>query len=214
MIKLSKASKMPAKSWSLQARKTCPGSIDPVTKAPVEVCAGCYATEGFYQMPDAIALREHNREDWKRPEWVDDMVKELKRQKFFRWFDSGDVYHPALAFKIFLVMQKTPHVQHWLPTKSYKVPRIRAILERMKALPNAAVRYSSDFINGAFDHNEHGSTVVPFADSETEASKVCDAYERGGKCGDCRACWSKDVAVVAYPAHGRRMGKIMKGMAA
>ena len=113
MIKLSKASKMPAKSWSLQARKTCPGSIDPNTKQPVAVCAGCYAAEGFYQMPDAIKVREHNREDWKRAEWVDDMVAELKRQKFFRWFDSGDVYHPALAFKIFLVMQKTPHVKHF-----------------------------------------------------------------------------------------------------
>jgi hypothetical protein len=137
---------MPAKSWSLQARATCPGSIDKATKLPVAVCAGCYANEGFYMMPDAIKVREHNREDWKRAEWVDDMVKELKRQKFFRWFDSGDVYHPALAFKIFLVMQKTPHVKHWLPTKSYKVPRIRAILERMKTLDNVARRLSRSLI--------------------------------------------------------------------
>ena len=213
MIKLSKASKMPAKSWSLQARKTCPGSIDPNTKQPVAVCAGCYAAEGFYMMPDAIAVREHNREDWKRVEWVDDMVHELRRQKFFRWFDSGDVYHPALAFKILLVMQKTPHVQHWLPTKSYKIPRIRAILERMKLLSNVAVRFSSDSMTGEFDA-DHGSTVIPFADSATSASKVCDAYERSGKCGDCRACWSKEVAVVAYPAHGRRMGRIVKELAA
>jgi hypothetical protein len=213
MIKLSKASKMPAKSWSLQARKTCPGSIDPTTKQPVAVCAGCYAAEGFYMMPDAIKVREHNREDWKRAEWVDDMVHELRRQKFFRWFDSGDVYHPALAFKIFLVMQKTPHVKHWLPTKSYKVPRIRPILERMKSLENVAVRFSSDSMTGEFDA-DHGSTVVPFADSETTATKVCDAYERSGKCGDCRACWSKEVAVVAYPAHGRRMGKMVKELAA
>ena len=123
------------------------------------------------------------------------------------------MYHPALAFKILLVMQKTPHVQHWLPTKSYKIPRIRAILERMKSLPNAAVRYSSDSMTGEFA-TEHGSTVIPFADSATEATKVCDAYERSGKCGDCRACWSKEVAVVAYPAHGRRMGKIVKELAA
>jgi hypothetical protein len=164
-------------------------------------------------MPDAIKVREHNREDWKRAEWVDDMVHELRRQKFFRWFDSGDVYHPALAFKIFLVMQKTPHVKHWLPTKSYKVARIRPILERMKTLENVAVRFSSDSMTGEFDA-DHGSTVVPFADSETKASKVCDAYERSGKCGDCRACWNKEVAVVAYPAHGRRMGKLVKEIAA
>ena len=110
-------------------------------------------------------------------------------------------------------MQKTPHVKHWLPTKSYKVPRIRPILERMKSLPNVAVRYSSDSMVGEFNA-DHGSTVIPFADTETKASKVCDAYERSGKCGDCRACWSKEVSVVAYPAHGRKMGKIVKGIAA
>jgi hypothetical protein len=83
----------------------------------------------------------------------------------------------------------------------------------MKSLPNVAVRYSSDSMTGEFD-DDHGSTVIPFADSDTTASKVCDAYERNGKCGDCRACWNKEVAVVAYPAHGRRMGKLVKGLAA
>ena len=126
-----------------------------------------------------------------------------KKQKFFRWFDSGDVYHPALAFKIYLVMQKTPQVQHWLPTKSYNIPKIRAVLDRMKLLPNAAVRYSSPSINGEFSI-EHGSTVIAYADDETTAT-VCGAYNRDGKCGDCRACWDKTVEVVAYPAHGRRM---------
>jgi hypothetical protein len=41
MIHLSKAGKMPCRSWSLQAGSTCPGSIDPKTKKPVDVCAGC-----------------------------------------------------------------------------------------------------------------------------------------------------------------------------
>ena len=203
MINLSKASKMPAKSWSLQAGTTCPGSIDPATKQPLPVCAGCYAKDGMYNMPNVKSVRDANREYWKRAEWVDQMVLALAKEKFFRWFDSGDVYHPALAFKIFLVMQKTPHVKHWLPTKSYKIPKIRAILDRMKQLENVAVRFSSPSINGEFTE-EHGSTVIAYADDETSAT-VCGAYSRGGKCGDCRACWSKDVKVVAYPAHGRRM---------
>ena len=143
MINLSKASKMPAKSWSLQAGSTCPGSIDPFTKQPLPVCAGCYAKSGTYNFRDTKRVREENREDWKRAEWVDEMVSLLKNQKYFRWFDSGDVYHPALAFKIYLVMEKTPQVKHWLPTKSYNIPKIRAVLERMKTLNNVSVRYSS-----------------------------------------------------------------------
>jgi hypothetical protein len=157
----------------------------------------------MYNMPNVKSVRESNREDWKRAEWVDEMVALLKKQKFFRWFDSGDVYHPALAFKIYLVMQKTPQVQHWLPTKSYNIPKIRAVLERMKMLPNAAVRYSSPSITGEFNV-DHGSTVIAYADDETTAT-VCGAYSRNGKCGDCRACWDKEIKVIAYPAHGRRM---------
>ncbi len=203
MVILSKASKMPAKSWSLQAGSTCPGSIDPITKDVLPVCSGCYAKDGMYNMPNAKRVRDHNREDWKRAEWVDEMVHELRNQKFFRWFDSGDVYHPALAFKIFLVMQRTPQVKHWLPTKSYNIPKIRAVLDRMKTLENVSVRFSSPSITGEYS-SEHGSTVVPYAETPVDA-KMCDAYTRGGKCGDCRACWNKDVAVVAYPAHGSRM---------
>ena len=203
MVALSKASKMPSKSWSLQAGNTCPGSIDPVSKQPLPVCAGCYAKDGMYNMPNSKRVRDANREDWKRAEWVDEMVEALKKQKYFRWFDSGDVYHPALAFKILLVMQKTPHVKHWLPTKSYNIPKIRAILDRMKSLENASVRYSSPSITGEYT-DDHGSTVIPYAEDETTAT-VCGAYSRDGKCGECRACWDKTVSVVAYPAHGSRM---------
>jgi len=210
-VKLSKPSKMPCKSWSLQAGETCPGSIDPATKQPVEVCAGCYAKDGFYNMPGVIAVRDANREDWKRGSWVDDMVAELDTERYFRWFDSGDVYHPALAFKIFLVMQKTPWCKHWLPTKSYKIPRIREQLEKMKQLPNVSVRYSSDSVTGQYDV-EHGSTVIPYADSNTLAS-VCGAYARDGKCGSCRKCWDKEVNVIAYPAHGKRMMAKVKKLA-
>ena len=59
-IKLSAASKMPCKSWSLQAKETCPGSIDPITKKLVPSCDGCYAAEGMYNMPNVKAVRDHN----------------------------------------------------------------------------------------------------------------------------------------------------------
>jgi hypothetical protein len=146
------------------------------------------------------------------PDWVDDMVTALAKQKYFRWFDSGDVYHPALAFKIYLVMERTPQVKHWLPTKSYNLNRIRPILERMKLLPNVSVRYSSPSMVGEFGQ-DHGSTVIPYAETPTKAT-LCEAYTRGGKCGDCRACWDKNVAVVAYPAHGSRMMAKVRRLAA
>ena len=84
MIKLSTPSKMPCKSWSLQAIDTCPGSIDPSTGGLVPACQGCYATDGNYRFPNVKAPRIHNREDWKRTEWVSDMVEAIKNDPFFR----------------------------------------------------------------------------------------------------------------------------------
>jgi hypothetical protein len=209
MVALSSVGKMPGKSWSLQAGETCPGSIDPISKQVLPVCDGCYAKAGNYVYSNVKAPREHNREDWKRAGWVADMVALLDNERYFRWFDSGDVYHPALAFKIYLVMQQTPWCNHWLPTKSYNIPRIRAILERMKELPNVSVRYSSPNVDGTLD-DIHGSTVIPSATYPTTATKICDSYERGGKCGPCRACWSKEVKSVAYVAHGVKIKKYQK----
>lgn len=211
-IAMSKASKLSARSWSLQAIDTCPGSRD-ANGELVPACSGCYATSGNYRFANVKTPRENNRLDWVRPDWVDDMVRELSNDRFFRWFDSGDVYHPGLATKIYEVMQKTPWCNHWLPTRSYKIPRIRTILEQMNQLPNVMVRYSSDSISGEYTEGLHGSTIIPDADYPTKA-KVCDAYQRDGKCGDCRACWDKAISTIAYPAHGKRMLSNVRKLAA
>jgi hypothetical protein len=209
MIRLSKTTKMPGASWSLPAGNTCPGSYDAEGKI-IDVCAACYAKTGNYTYPNVRGVREHNRSDWKRAEWVSDMVALLEPHRYFRWFDSGDVYHPALAFKILLVIQQTPWVSHWLPTRSHTVQRIAPILDRIDALPNAVVRRSSPHIDGSYSA-EHGSTVIPTADWPTSA-RVCPSSVQDGKCGDCRACWSKDVAVVAYVGHGLVMSQRKRRM--
>lgn len=201
-ISFSKASKMPCRSWSLPALSTCPGSKNSSGEL-VSACKGCYATSGHYRYPNVKNPRENNREDWKREDWVDDMVTELDNDRYFRWFDSGDVYHPALAEKIYMVMVRTPWIKHWLPTRSYKLTKIKPWLDKMKELPNVMVRFSSDSISGNYGP-EHGSTIVPSVDTVTNAT-ICQAYSRDGKCGSCRACWDKNVTVVAYPAHGKVM---------
>ena len=207
MVKLSQTTKMPGKSWALPAGSTCPGSRDSEGQV-VPVCKACYAKTGNYTYPVPRKMREFNREDWKRAEWVAEMIDALSMESYFRWFDSGDVYHPALAFKILLVIQGTPGVRHWLPTRSHTVAKIRPILERINAEPNAVVRYSSPHADGTFDQ-EHGSTVIPFADWPTEA-KVCPSSQQEGKCKSCRACWDKSISVIAYVGHGLVMSHIKK----
>ena len=205
---LSKASKMPCRSWSLEAFTTCAGAIDKDGNE-VDACKGCYARDGNYRFTNVRAVRVFNKQDWKRDAWVDDMVAELDNDRYFRWFDSGDMYSLALAHKMLEIMQRTPHCNHWLPTRQHKFAKFDLVIRQMQALPNVVVRLSSDSVMGETIEGRTTSVIIPDTSySVDKPAKVCDAYERQGKCGTCRACWSKDVQVIAYPVHGRKAIKV------
>ncbi len=174
--KLSKTSKMPAKSWSLPAWETCPGARS--SGKPAEACEGCYALTGAYQFPSTIKAREHNLEDWKKDDWCDAMVKAIGKDKYFRWFDSGDIYCMELAEKIIEVVRRTPDCKHWLPTRSHKA---------IQGLYGYLTDYTKEYFK------------------PEKGYALCRAYTRGGKCGDCRACWSNKVDTVAYVKHGKKV---------
>lgn len=209
-VKISVTSKLDGiKSWSLQALDTCPGSVSHKNEL-VAACQGCYATTGNYVFRNVREPREHNRRDWQRDDWVSDMVRALDGERFFRWFDSGDMYSLDLARKILAVMRDTPHVKHWLPTRMHKFPKFKGTLDKMRALPNVAVRFSSDSVTGTFIKGLHGSTIISAKEAAPAGVKVCEAYEHGGKCSGCRACWDASIPVIAYVAHGRKMQKVVR----
>lgn len=208
-VKISVTSKLDGiKSWSLQALDTCPASIE--NGELVAACKGCYATTGNYNYPNVKAPRAHNKQDWQRLEWADDMVQALQDSRYFRWFDSGDMYSLGLAEKILEVMQRTPWVQHWLPTRMHKFPKFRSVLTTMQSLENVMVRFSSDSVTGEYVDGLHGSVIVPTSDDVTSSMKLCRAYENGGKCSGCRACWDKSVPLIAYAVHGVKMAKVIR----
>ena len=209
-VKLSKTGKLDGvKSWSLQAVKTCPGSIDTATGGLVPACQGCYAIGGNYLFPNVVAPREFNQQDWKRDAWVSDMIDALRNDRYFRWFDSGDMYDVRLAQKMLQVMTLTPDVKHWLPTRMHKFAKFAPVIAAMQALPNVMVRASSDSVTGDYTPGVHGSTIVPSLDAP-DGVTVCHAATNEGKCGPCRACYSKDVAVIGYVAHGQKMAGVVK----
>ena len=208
MVKLSKTSKLGTKSWSLQAIETCPGSKGADGNL-VPACSGCYATTGMYHFGAVKAVRADNKEDAKRAGWVNDMVQALKKDTHFRWFDSGDMYSLELAEKIYSVMKATPNTKHWLPTRMYKFPKFQDVLRRMADLPNVMVRPSSDAVDGTYTKGVHGSTILPNGTS-AEGVHTCPAYTQGGKCLECRACYDKSVEVIGYPAHGKKMAKVIR----
>ena len=220
-IKLSYTYKLPKTipSWDLQAGATCPGSKCPTTGEIKPSCMSCYAKKGHFTFPPAKNLREFNRKDWKRKDWIDDMVDLLGDVGKFRWFSSGDVYHPALAEKIYKVMKRTSHVTHWFPTMSHSIPKLATWVDKMDKLKNVTVRRSAGKIDGTFADTD-GSTIVDKKTAEkwvksgvpkgitlcpagtTEGGEVPSKGKKAkGKCERCRACFDKKTKMIAYIKH-------------
>jgi len=88
----------------------------------------------------------------------------------------------------------------------HKFKKFKAVIAEMSALPNVVVRLSSDSITGEVVEGPQTSTIATL-DNVPGDALVCEAYSRDGKCGPCRACWSKDVALVCYIGHGKSMEK-------
>lgn len=212
--KLSHTSKLPCPSWSIPAWHTCPGAKGADGK-PVEACSKCYALQGRYNFPNVRKSRDYNRKDWQREGWVNEMIELLKDEPFFRWFDSGDLYTKRLGQKMLQICEGTPNTKHWIPTRSWKIPELEPILGALSSMENVVVRSSEDRID--YDpwtvRNEHRSMIITKPeDYEPGRGRVlCTAYRRQGKCGPCRACWSKRIHTIQYPIHGgNALPKLMK----
>lgn len=213
-VRLSNTSKLGVKSWSLQAVKTCPAAIDKNGNL-VAACSGCYATSGNYRFSNVQAPRLYNQIAWESQDFVEKFVEELQNERFFRWFDSGDMYSLKLAEKIFKIMQLTPHVKHWLPTRMHKFPKFASIIRQMASLENVVVRLSSDSINGEKVNSQlvdTNSTILDQSslDNLDKSIFVCKAFEQDGKCLTCKACYDKGVKTIGYVGHGVTMKKRQK----
>ncbi len=184
----TRTSKMPGLSYSLPAWACKTGQK--LAKIPGTPCFGCYAMKGNYTRYPAIKAAQYRRLDAiKNPLWVAAMVAVIKRQKWFRWHDAGDVQDQQHLQKIFEICRLTPETNHWLPTRE------AWIKDHLASKPdNLVIRFSPPMVGQRNDSWPNSSMVV-----ETGAS--CPAPNQGGKCGDCRQCWDPAVKVVSYGKH-------------
>ena len=185
---LTRTSKMPGLSYSLPAWECKTGSK--LRKVKGSVCSACYALKGNYTRYKAIKAAQYDRlEKIKNSLWVAAMVVQVKRQKYFRWHDAGDVQNLEHLKKIYSVCKLTPEVKHWMPTRE------AWIKNHLDSKPdNLVIRFSPPMIGQRNDSWPNSSMVV-----ETGAS--CPAPSQGGKCGSCRQCWDSNIKVVSYGKH-------------
>ena len=187
---LTRTSKMPGLSYSLPAWACQTGAK--LRKVKTSPCYGCYALKNNYTRYPAIKEAQYRRLDAiNHPDWVQAMATQIKRQKWFRWHDAGDLQSSEHMAKIIEVCKLTPDTKHWLPTQE------RQYLPDPEDVPtNLIIRLSAARVDGTAGNAwTHSSTVV------TDGSESCNSGKQDGKCLDCRMCWNKEIKNVSYGKH-------------
>ena len=187
---LSKPSKMPGWSIGLPAKECKTGGKLQAVKG--SVCYDCYALKGCYVFKVVQDAQYRRLAAIKSSDWVEAMAHLINSKKpdVFRWHDSGDVQDLDHLNKIFEVCRLTPSKRHWMPTREAWV---KDHLNRAPA--NLVIRFSSPMIDqGPVNSWPNTSTVVT-------KNATCPAPSQGGKCKECRACWTKSIKNVSYGKH-------------
>jgi len=189
---LTRTSKMPGLSYSLPAWECKTGSK--LRKIKNSVCASCYALKGNYVRYSAIKAAQYVRlKSLTNPLWVEAIVTQIKRQKFFRWHDAGDIQSMEHLNKIFEVCRLTPDIQHWIPTREAQFLKD---IDPATVPANLIIRMSSHMIDQA------AVKFWPWTSTVTsKGGATCPAPKQGGKCKDCRACWTRSIENISYGKH-------------
>jgi hypothetical protein len=187
---MTRTKKMPGLSYSLPAWECKTGSK--LRLVPGTPCFGCYALKGNYTRYPAIKKAQYRRlASLVHDSWVTAMVAQVKRQRWFRWHDAGDVQSVDHMKKIFEVCRLTPATNHWLPTQE----RRYLPLEGSTVPDNLVIRLSGSKIDGP------QPSCWPHTSSVVTKGATCPAPAQGGKCKECRMCWTKSIKNVSYGKH-------------
>jgi len=190
---LSTPSKMPGYAYNLPAQACITGAK--LVKIPGSVCSGCYALKGRYRFPNVKEALNRRLKSLTDPRWIEAMTTLVawysRKVPFFRWHDSGDLQSVEHLKNIFEVCKLTPQVEHWIPTREAKFLPLNT-----DSIPkNLIIRLSGHKID------KPAAGFWPWTSTVVTVEKSCPAKEQDNQCKDCRACWDRGTANIAYGLH-------------
>ena len=197
---LSNPSKMPGFGYSLPAQECITGAkLRPVKGS---TCSKCYALKGRFNFEKVKSAMYRRLESITEPLWTAAMSELIRRtgNPYFRWHDSGDLQSLEHLERIVDVCEATPGVRHWLPTREYKIVQ-DFIIDGWAIPENLNIRISAHMIDGPAPAIIGLTASTVSTDEPMEGAHSCPSRHQGNKCGDCRACWDKGVALVDYRIH-------------
>ena len=195
---LTNTTKMPCDSISLDAKLCRTGSK--LAKSEWTPCYDCYALAGNYLFPSVKNKQQRVLDFMNSDDFVEVMVCLLETRTYFRWFDSGDIQSQKMANDILDICERTPHCQHWLPSKEYK--DWRQVLSKRKLPDNLCLRLSNPYANFP-PQKEFTHTSTTYTDEKFVFGFMCPAHlhkEKYGvySCRNCRACWDSNIPNISY----------------
>ena len=205
---LSNPSKMPCFGYSIPAKYCNVGSR--LVNVIGSVCHDCYALKNFYNMPnvmDALELRYQIimlalSNLIARKTWIDSMAYLMNNRKhnLFRWHDAGDIQSVDHLRMIVEVVELTPQIKHWLPTKESKM--VEEYFNRYGAIPkNLCLRLSGNMVDKGAPTKLANRLGVQTSSVTTKGDQSCVAYKQDGECRDCVSCWDTNYMNTSYPLH-------------
>ena len=189
---LTYTTKMPGPSYNTPASRCLTGAK--LRTVPGSVCSSCYALKGNYKrFPKVEEALERRFQSLNHDSWIPAMAALIKKHKYFRWHDAGDIQSMAHLENIFAVCRLTPDTRHWMPTRE---ARFLKQVSSATIPTNLIIRMSSHMID------QKPVKFWPWTSTVTSGHDAsCPAPKQGNQCGDCRACWNRSTPTVSYGKH-------------
>ena len=190
---LTYTTKMPGPSYNTPASRCLTGAK--LRLVPGSVCSSCYALKGNYKrFPKVEEALERRFQSLKHQAWIPAMAALIRKHKYFRWHDAGDIQSVKHLENIFEVCRLTPDTSHWMPTREAQFLKD---IDPATVPPNLIIRMSSHMIGqGPVKQWPWTSTV-----STAPEARTCPAPDQANECGSCRQCWDRSTPNVCYGKH-------------
>jgi len=191
---LSKPSKMPGPAYNMPASQCITGAK--LVNVKGSTCSGCYALKGNYiRFPAVQKAMERRAASLVHDSWITAMVVQIKKHRWFRWHDSGDLQSVQHLKNIFEVCKLTPDTRHWLPTRE---SRFLSLMD-----PDVVPKNLKIVLSDHMNNQQVTPSWWPYTSGvSTDHNQVtCPASKQGNKCLDCRQCWDRNTKRVIYGKH-------------
>ena len=194
--------------WSIPALDTCPGSTS--------VCrTACYALRHRFRFAQVRDRLRWNWQQSRRSDFVERMVAEIRSRGVLvlRLHVAGDFPDAEYAEKWLAIVKRSPRVRFFGYTRSWRIPSIATVLEKIASLHSMRLWFSVDAETGIPEHLPQGVRLahlqvhdgplpadadlvfrIPRLRTLATLPIVCDSETVEGKatsvtCGSCARCF-------------------------